>query len=270
MMKLEFKIDCKTTIKEFIYKKISRNFYGYLKEHSAVYNVDGTIKKAYEEILEGQNLTIIFQEEKKDNCLYSEKVLDILFEDDNYIVVDKPPFLQTIPSKGNPYDSVYNRLLYYFKNTTNTIHIINRLDKDTKGLVLVAKSNYARAILKDYTKVYIAITNKKLKEDIGIISLPIKRKDNTTLRMVSHDGQKAITCYELIKTENDLYEYKIDLKTGRTHQIRVHFAYLGSSLINDMLYNGIITGDKTLGLVCKEISFINPITLKKIKISSKY
>ena len=269
-MKLTFIIDKDTTVKEFIYQKISRNFFGYLKEHNAIYSVDEEVKKSYENVYKGATLTIIFDDEIKEEGFYNDSAIDIIYEDDNYIVVDKPPFLQTIPSKGNPYDSVYNRLLYYFKDTNNSVHIINRLDKDTKGLVFVAKNNFSRAILKSYDKVYIATTDKLMPLNSGVIDLPIKRDGIKTLRVVSPDGEKAITYYNLISNNDNLFSYRIDLKTGRTHQIRVHFSHLGSPLINDKFYGGTIYGDETLGLVCKEISFVNPFTQKMIKLVSKY
>ena len=264
-MKIEYIIDSNTTIKEFIYHKISRNFFGYLKEHNVIYYVNNNIKKSYEEVFIGDNLIIIYDEEKLVDVILSNKELDIRYEDDLFIVVNKEAHLQSIPSRRNPYDSIYNRLAYYFKDTNNTIHIVNRLDKETQGLILVCKSNYARAILKEYDKTYYAITNKKLEPDFGTINLPIARSEGIK-RWVNDDGEYAITNYKLVKYQDNLYHYDIKLETGRTHQIRVHFAYLGSPLINDTLYGGINT-NSNLGLICKNIEFTHPIKLEKIIIN---
>lgn len=268
-MKLIFNITKSSTIKEFIYENISRNFYGYLKEHNVIYTVNENPKKSYEEIYIGDKLIITYDEEKNIDAYLSDKEIDIVYEDDLYIIIDKPSSLQSIPSRANPYDSVYNRLLYYFKETSYLPHLINRLDKETKGLMLIAKNNYARAILKDYDKVYIATTNYPLPLTEGIIDLPIKKVSDSIKRVIDEAGQKAITCYKLINNENNLYTYHIDLKTGRTHQIRVHFAYHKSPLINDNLYGGIDTGN-SLGLVCKYLTFTNPLTNEKLKFESKY
>ena len=268
-MKLEFLIDEDITIKEYIYNNISRNFYGYLKEHNVIYTVDGIIKKAHEKVIKNSQLIIEYEETKKQEGIYNEKELNIVFEDEYYLVLDKPAHLQTIPSRKNPYDSVFNRLLYYFKDTNYTVHILNRLDKETKGLILVAKSNYAAAIMKEYNKVYIAKTLNKLPKLSDRIILPIKRVDGSIKREVNTDGDIAITNYHLIDS-NDLYTYEVLLETGRTHQIRVHFSYLNSPLINDTLYNGASYGDETLGLVCKEISFIHPLKKIKLQFESLY
>ena len=269
-MKLEFKITETTTIKEFIYTNISRNFYGYLKERNAVFYVDETIKKPYEEVLVNQTLSIEYEESNEQVGNYSKLPLDIVYEDNEYIVIDKEMGLQSIPSKSNPYDSVFNRLLYYFKDTNYTVNIVNRLDKDTSGLMLVAKSNYARIILDDFDKIYYATTDKPLEIDKGKISLSIARSNEGIKREVDLvNGQTAITNYELIDSTDNLYNYRINLETGRTHQIRVHFSHLNSPLINDKLYGGSEFFDKPMGLVCKYLSFTNKMTKKKIKLESK-
>lgn len=270
LKKLEFIVNENTTIKEFIYKNISRNFYGYLKEHEVIFNINGHYSKAHENLHYKDQLSIIYNEEKTQEGVLSSEIIDIVYEDEYYIVVDKPAHLQSIPSANNPKDSVFNRLLYYFKDSNDTVHLINRLDKETKGLVFIAKSNYATAIIKEVNKVYFAKTTKPLEINIGIIDLPIAKSTEGIKRIIDFEnGKKAITQYKLISSDN-LYTYEVNLLTGRTHQIRLHFSYLNSPLINDTLYGGEIYGDKTLGLVCKIISFTHPITKEKIILKSKY
>ena len=136
-MKLEFLISEDITIKEFIYKNISRNFYGYLKEHNVIYTVDGETKRSHEIASKNSKLVIEYQDEQKQVGIYNENELNIIYEDDYYLVLDKPAHLQSIPSRNNPNDSVFNRLLYYFKDTNYTVHLLNRLDK-------VMNSSFAR------------------------------------------------------------------------------------------------------------------------------
>lgn len=264
-MEINFIVDDNTSIKEFIIKKISRNFYGYLKEHNVKYFVNEKIKKSYELIYIGEKLQILYDEVNEQEGYYSSLPLDIIYEDDNYVVINKEAHLQTIPSRNNPYDSVYNRLLYHFKNTNFTINIVNRLDKETSGLILVCKNNYSRAILKDFNKVYYATTNVELPLKKGRLDFKIKKETVGIKRCVASDGVSAITNYELFEVKNGFYTYKINLETGRTHQIRVHFAHISSPLINDTLYGGYETETKKLGLVCKEISFTKLNTNEVLK-----
>lgn len=248
----------KIIAKDLIIKKMSRNFYGYLKENNATFLVDNEVIKPYQILEIGQTLTIKYQETKQEGYQSFES-LEIKYEDENYLIINKPAHLLSIPSTKNPYDSVYNRVLGMGYNA----YIFNRLDKETQGLMLIAKNKLARIALKTFNKTYLAITKNKLSNDKGRIETKIAKEEIGIKRYVSDIGEVAITNYRLIKEENNLYYYLIHLETGRTHQIRVHFSYLGSPLINDELYGENPNGEE-LGLICNHIEFINPFTNKKI------
>lgn len=268
-MKLTYKINEELTIKEFIYKNISRNFYGHIKNINARFYVNSIIAKAYQKLKIGDILEINYNEVKEEKGILSFKNLTILYEDENFIIVDKERHLQSIPSRKEANDSIYNRLLAYFKSTNDTIHLVNRLDKETRGLILVCKNRLARAMLTDFDKVYLAKTKNKLPLDEGEINLPIARSAEGIKRVIDYDkGQNAFTLYKLIDEDCGIYTYKINLKTGRTHQIRVHFSAMGSPLVGDTLYNHDFD-TKELGLICSEITFLNPFTNKRVNIKIK-
>ncbi len=251
----------KISVKALIIQKISRNFYGYLKEHQAVFYVNQQVFKTYEELNPGEVLVIDYKEEKQEG-FPNTLGLDILFENTNYLIINKPAHLLSIPSTKNPYDSVYNRVL----GMGFGCYIFNRLDKETQGLMLIAKNKLARIALKDFHKTYLAITNQKLSNNKGRIVAKIAREEAGIKRYVSDNGQTAITNYQFVKECDGKYYYLIHLETGRTHQIRVHFAYLNAPLINDELY-GVNPNRQDLGLICNQISFIDPFTNENIKCS---
>ena len=253
-------VEEKMRAKDIIIEKVSRNFYGYLKENNAIFLADKKVIKPYEILDIGQVLEIKYEELPQDGYKSFEK-LDIRYEDENYLIIYKAAHLLSIPSTKNPYDSVYNRVLGIGYNA----YIFNRLDKETQGLMLIAKNKLARIALKTFNKTYLAITKNKLSNDQGRIEYRIAKEEIGIKRYVSDIGEVAITNYQLIKEENNLYYYLINLETGRTHQIRLHFAYLNSPLINDELY-GENPNNEELGLICNHIDFINPFTNQNINI----
>ena len=268
-MKLEYTTNNEIIVRDLIISNTSRHFYRHLKFLNAKLTVDGNLVKTYDILKENQTLVIEYEPVKKDKVhLISEKKLDILFENDNYIIIDKPYDLLSIPSSKEPSDSVFNRLLYYFKDTNCYPHITNRLDKETKGLVIVAKNRFACLKLAEVDKRYIAITKTPLKENRGRIVANIIKSDDGIKREVNELGQYAATNYAFLKEDNNLYYYDVWLETGRTHQIRVHFNHLGSPLIGDKIYNPNDT-EEELGLICYYVRFKDPFTDEVIEIKSK-
>lgn len=170
--------------------------------------------------------------------------LDILYEDDDVIALNKPPFMPTHPSHEHQSDTLANALAYYFESNgiPFVFRAVNRLDRDTSGVVLVAKNKNSAFVLAKQiaefkvTKKYIAIVDGKVLSS-GKIECNIRRiEDGKMRRGVFPDGQYALTEYEVLGVKNGLSALLVSPKTGRTHQIRVHTSYIGHPILGDTLY----------------------------------
>ena len=187
----------------------------------------------------GDRLTIILEEIS--NVLPSDKEIEIAYENEFFIVVNKPKGLSTIPSKRYYEDNLAGRIQnYYLNNNIKAgIHAVNRLDFLTSGLVIFAKSQYIHSLFSktDIVKKYRCTVKGILNNKSGIIDKRIAREsENAIKRTVCYNGQKAITKYKVIEEINGNSKLDIELLTGRTHQIRVHLSSIGHSLVGDTLY----------------------------------
>lgn len=216
-------------------------------------------------------------EETSDNIVPTKMHLDILYEDDGLLIVNKPPFIPVHPSMDHFEDSVSNGIKYYFNSIglKRKIRPVNRLDKNTSGIVIFAKNEYIQeSLIKQmksgsFKKEYLALVNGIIDKEVQVIDAPIARKDDSIIeRCVSENGNRAITEIELLKTFNNYSLVKCNLRTGRTHQIRVHLSYIGHSILGDDLYGKKSEFINRQALHAYTVSFIHPITKKLFKIDA--
>ena len=210
--------------------------------------------------------------EKQSDLLPVKMDLDILYEDDDIMVINKPSGLVVHPGSGNYNNTLVNGLMDYTNNLSDIngkerFGIVHRLDKDTSGLMLIAKSNKAHQILADDFKnhnvkrTYFALLKGVLPYNNATIDVPIKRDSNNFNKMGAFaDGKKAVTHLTVIKRYQNYTLVKLNLETGRTHQIRVHMKYIGFPIYNDPLYNNDNASEFGQFLHSKVIDFKHPIT----------
>ncbi len=198
--------------------------------------------------------------------------LDIRFEDDHIIVLNKPAFMPVHPTHGHIDDTLANGVAFYLnnKNESFSFRAINRIDRDTTGLVLVAKHSYAASnLVKNVSKKYVAICEGEIPCS-GTVDAKISLLPGHTIQRTAGtpDGVTAITHYKplLVKNNHTLTEF--NLETGRTHQIRVHMSHIGHPLAGDDMYGGSLNNINRQALHCKTITFIHPVTHKEITIST--
>lgn len=198
--------------------------------------------------------------------------LNILYEDSSVLVLDKPPQMPTHPSKKLQSGTLANAFAYYMesKGKPHSFRPINRLDRGTSGLVVAALDPLSAGKLSGRAdKRYICICRGKIAES-GTIDAPIAlEKDSKIKRCVSPDGQRAVTHFKCLFTNGLISVAEVSLETGRTHQIRVHFANMGNALIGDTLYgeaDGII---ERQALHCISVSFLHPITNETISVKGE-
>ena len=204
---------------------------------------------------------------------FINKPINIVYEDAYFLIVNKEINLPSIPSRNAEDESLLERVNYYFreKNINSIPHIVTRLDKNTSGLVLIAKHRHIHALFSnmEIDKYYTALINGKI-DQYGIIEAPIRRVSSSIIeREVGEDGEYAKTEYWLEKhnLKNNVSVVKLKLYTGKTHQIRVHMKYLGYPLLGDELYGGDVSLISRQALHCSNLAFIHPIIGEKINVS---
>ena len=217
-------------------------------------------------------------EEASDNIVPIKMYLDILYEDDGLLILNKPPFIPVHPSMDHFEDSLSNGVKYYFNSISlnRKIRPVNRLDKNTSGIVIFAKNEYIQECLikqmksGSFKKEYLAVVDGIIDKEFQVVDAPIARKENSIIeRCVSKNGDNAITEVQLLNTFDNYSLIKCNLKTGRTHQIRVHLSYIGHPILGDDLY-GIKTNlINRQALHAYKVSFIHPIIKKEFKIDTE-
>lgn len=220
----------------------------------------------------GDVLTVDFNyEEDNSNIVPTKMDLNIVFEDDWLLIVNKPAGIAIHPSILHYSDSLCNGIRFYFDSIglKKKIRPVNRLDLNTSGLVVFAKCEYIQECLisqmKDnlFKKEYLAFCEGIFENRCGTIDLPIARKENSIIeRCVSRDGQSSITHYEVLKEFDNYSLVQCTLETGRTHQIRVHMSAISHPLIGDSLYGSISDLINRQALHCYKLQFLHPITEK--------
>lgn len=226
----------------------------------------------------GDELEIVMPEEKRSESLVAENIpLHIVYEDDWLIVLNKEAGIPSIPSQLYPSGTIANGLLAYYNEQSlpYTVHVVTRLDKNTSGLMLIAKHQFSHSFLSEMQRKnkikrsYEALVEGILRKSEGTIDFPIRRKPDSIIeREVSPDGQQAVTHYRVIEQYDKFTHVSILLQTGRTHQIRVHFSTIGHPLLGDDLYGGSKEKIKRQALHCAKIEFIHPFTNKLLSFTS--
>lgn len=255
----------------------SRNLILNLIKNGDILVNDSKIKPSYK-VKQGDKITINNVKTDTEDITPWDYPLDIVFEDDDIIIVNKPSGMVVHPGNGNKDHTLVNALKSYTDklsdiNGIERLGIVHRIDKDTSGLIMVAKTNKAHEILGEYFKEhsikreYIALLCGIFPHDTATIDAPIGRDEKNRLRMTvtPNNSKKAITHLEVLKRYKSGYTLvKARLETGRTHQIRVHTKYIGYPVYNDPVYSNKSTGDFGQFLHSYSMEFIHPITKEKV------
>ena len=232
----------------------------------------------------GDNVDVTVPDAKPLEAVGQNIPIDIVYEDEHLLVVNKPKGMVVHPANGNPDGTLVNALRYHCGDSLSGINgvirpgIVHRIDKDTSGLLIVAKSDKAHIGLaqqiKDhsFSRAYEAVVYGNIKEDSGTVCQPIGRdtKDRKRMAVTMKNSKPATTHYEVIKRYGDFTHVRCVLETGRTHQIRVHMAYLGHPVAGDAVYGPrkVITRLNGQCLHAKHIGFVHPVTNEYLEFES--
>lgn len=262
-------------LKSFLKEQgVSRKLLAKVKFQGGTLYVNNEVRNALFEVSKGDKVSMIVPDEgEHETLLPDDSGIDVVYEDEHILVVNKPSGVASIPAQYHPKGTMANRVKHHYNKNNyvnRVVHVVTRLDRDTTGLMLFAKHGFAHAMLDkqlrsgDLKKYYTALVSgniEQLKES-DRIDLPIGR-DVTSIvkRQVIETGQKAVTDYWLEKKTKQVALVRIQLHTGRTHQIRVHFSAIGCPLLGDSMYDGNMDlGIDRQALHCTRLEMKHPFT----------
>lgn len=227
---------------------------------------DGVWRRTIDPVFAGQTVRLLLPEDRV-KIEGVEAPLDVVYEDDDLLVVNKPPYLAVHPSAGKPEPTLANVVVHHYEaaGTPLSFRPVNRLDRNTSGLLLAAKNPHvAYALAGEVQKEYAAIVCGAL-HGSGVIDQPIRVKEGCCItREVGEGGKPSLTRWWAVAGNADMTLLRVIIETGRTHQIRVHMSWLGYPLVGDTMYGTDQQFMQRQGLHCKTMSFIHPMTGEKM------
>jgi 23S rRNA pseudouridine1911/1915/1917 synthase len=260
--------DAGLTIKTFLRGKkgFSRSLLVKLKQQKSVF-LNGQFTYLDHPLKQGDIIHMVFLPEESEHVVPEEMELDIVFEDEDLMVMNKPSGICVHPTLLHPAGTLANGVVHHWlkQGFTRKFRPVNRLDKDTTGLLIVAKSQWSHQQLalaqrkQGIKRTYEAVVHGRVEKDEGTIDAPIARNSVSLMeREVREDGQRAITHYRVLQRGEDASYVQLVLETGRTHQIRVHMGFLGHPLLGDDLYGGSREWISRQALHARSLSFPHP------------
>lgn len=247
--------------------------------------INGKVASKSDKPQAGDEVTVHLPDPQPYDVLPQNLNLDIVFEDDDLLVVNKPKGMVVHPAAGNFENTLVNGLMYHCKDKLSGINgvlrpgIVHRIDKNTSGLLIVAKNDHSHNFLSEqikehsFTREYEAVVYGNVKQDSGTINAPIGRHPvkRKQMAVTSTASRNAVTHYEVIERFGNFTHLKLRLETGRTHQIRVHMAYLGHPVAGDDVYGPkkVITSLGGQCLHARKIGFIHPVTNEYFEFTSE-
>ena len=260
-------------------KDISRTSIKRMIEEGTILVNGKEVKTSYK-VSEGDNITINEEKPQEADLLPQDIPLDIIYEDEDILIINKEKGMVVHPGNGNPDRTLVNAVMAKCKGSLSGIGgkirpgVVHRIDKDTSGLVIIAKNDKAHINIseqiknREVKKVYVALVRGIISENEAVINMPIGRSIKDRKKMaVSRNGKEAITEFEILKRYKDFTYIKLNIKTGRTHQIRVHMSEIGHPVVGDEVYSNGKNPFNVKGqmLHAKELEFVHPVTNKKVK-----
>lgn len=274
-MKFTYDIECPEMVRTFLQKKhYSKRTISAIKHNGALV-VNGQPVTVRKQLEIGDVLQVhLGHETPSSNLLPFTDRLNILYEDEYLLVVSKPALQNCAPSRDHKHLSLVEQVLGYFKQSSLSItpHIVTRIDRNTSGIVIFTKHGFIHHLMSQtqVDKRYLCICHGSLKDE-GLIDAPIARDPSSIIqRQVNVKGKEARTRFKCLQRSEDYSLSEVYLLTGRTHQIRVHFQHIGHPIVGDDLYGEKHPIYTHQSLRCVRVTFIHPITYKKIEINDEY